>query len=218
MKLVRAPARTAARRLASEGRRQPDRGRSRERGDTQSEREARGPARRDAVLAKHEADAERGQARQVRAERHRAHDQDRLVVVDADRGDEPCDRHDHQVGERQPRVFGGVLEHLVPDDGVRTSVPVPDAPLVAADLDEVDPAIRERAPVGRDPDLAQPHEHLVGPEARRRLRRGRPGLDDGTGHPDHVADALVAPQRPDRGLGEVGRDEHRQGQGVHEAE
>jgi hypothetical protein len=70
-----------------------------------------------------EGDAEARERAELGADDHRADDQDRGVLVDADRGEERRDHHEREERRRELDAFVRARLDLLPDDGVGRSAP-----------------------------------------------------------------------------------------------
>ena len=90
-------------------------GRDRER-EADGEREGR--AQREPRLALHERDAEARERAELGPDDHRADDQDRGVLVDADRGEQRREHHEREEDPAQLDVLVRVRLDLLPHDGV----------------------------------------------------------------------------------------------------
>ena len=123
--------------------------------DREADRQREQRPQRERRSALDERDADPGDRAELRADDHRADDEDRRVEQDADGRDEPGE--DHERGER-PVQLGGLRRprrHLLPHDGVgRRALRLADRPLhpvgdVEVDLQDGDRAVALHAEVAQ---------------------------------------------------------------------
>ena len=127
-------------------------------------------------LALHGGDAEAGDRAELRADHHRADDQDRRVLVDADRGEQPRQDHEGEVDAGELDVLRRPLLDLLPHHGVgrRAARALLDRSCRAVGDLRVDDLERDRAVVVDAELLEVVEQRRSRPRARRRRGSRRP--------------------------------------------
>ena len=159
---------------------QPDRpeqrasSRRRPRSRAGSRRRARGPSAGRARRALDQRDAEPGERAELRPDDHRADDQDRRVLVDADRRQQRRDDHEDQEDGGELDLLARPRLDLLPDDGVgRRALGVRIAASACSEMCESISTQRDRAVLGRGRARAGRRSRCSRPRARRRRGSGR---------------------------------------------
>src|SRR5918992_396714 len=173
-------------------------------GDREREAERERKARAQGQLAAlvHRGDAEARQRAELGPYHHRAHDQDRRVLVDPDAGQQRGHHHEREERAGKLDVLVRARLDLLPDDSVRRgALGALDGDLGVLGELRVDLVERDRA-VLRDAELAQPGDDDAGVLARDvgqdqvAVRPARRALEQ-----DDVADRLRGLEHLQRGCG-----------------